>query len=862
MLLTSPRAHVETFATPSENASTSQLFADAVRGGLDRDPLLFIGGALSDALRDVYDRPDHYARIVSAAERQARLVDTTNAEQSALQEAADRRIQLIQEQTGVQLENPFRDGYAREARDRVLDNLRRQGNFDPAALAQNLDLLTAEQRNIFNEKLSDLAEKFPDKAGALSFYQPFEDQARAIAKSANAESDALAQERTNGLAGFVAEIAGGIWGSRRDPIFIASLFFGPGKQVGESVAMNIAKAAIKSGLANAGAAAVMQPSVQAWREELGARHGLLPALENVGMSFLFGAIPGAGVQGLLELSPKAKTSLQKVTDGTATPAETLEALEALKKFIPDEERGVVNTAREAEELAAAAADTLPPAVPPAIADDILAQAVRHAENPDINPPAEIAVLAPPRPEAQARVIDEALPPPAAAQVIDNKPVTFERFDPKQLEADAATFQYKGGGDSAGVTDRLKNVETWDPLASGKTLVWERADGQRFVADGHQRLGLAKRLEGQSPKLDGYLFREKDGWSPSDVRAIAAKKNMQEGSGDAIDAARVLRDRPDLLDSSLPLSSPMMRQALALTRLSDEAFGMAVNGMVPANYAAAVGAMVPDPLSHAAVLSDLIRFAPETERAAKLLIGEILAAGFRAEQQIDLFGASVATRSLMMERVRVLDRAIADMAKDRKLFGVLAARADTIEAAGNRLDRAANASRAGDAGALAEIIARVAQRTGPVSDLLNRAAQMLADGRKVSDAARAFLDEVRVIVDRDGLSAILAEPELKPRFAAEPGTPESLSLFEGPAAPRADSPAGPAGKIADEGPEKEKTAPRTPEGQERPISSGQPDGFFGAVPQADTEGRLITPAAALDDAGKPAFYADLLKSCKD
>ncbi len=44
--------------------------------------------------------------------------------------------------------------------------------------------------------------------------------------------------------------------------------------------------------------------------------------------------------------------------------------------------------------------------------------------------------------------------------------------------------------------------------------------------------------------------------------------MQEGSGDAIDAARVLRDRPDLADGALPTSAPMMRQALALARLSD------------------------------------------------------------------------------------------------------------------------------------------------------------------------------------------------------------------------------------------------------------------------------------------------------
>ncbi|WP_163616728.1 DUF1015 domain-containing protein, partial [Klebsiella pneumoniae] len=70
--------------------------------------------------------------------------------------------------------------------------------------------------------------------------------------------------------------------------------------------------------------------------------------------------------------------------------------------------------------------------------------------------------------------------------------------------------YKGGGDIEGVTDRLRSVSQWDPLASGKVLVFEATDGTRYVADGHQRLGLAKRLAAENPEarvnLDGFLMR--------------------------------------------------------------------------------------------------------------------------------------------------------------------------------------------------------------------------------------------------------------------------------------------------------------------------------------------------------------------
>src|SRR5690606_25700631 len=114
--------------------------------------------------------------------------------------------------------------------------------------------------------------------------------------------------------------------------------------------------------------------------------------------------------------------------------------------------------------------------------------------------------------------------------------------------------------------------------------------------------------------------------------------------------------------------------------------MVNNGLVPPGHAAAVGAMVPDRLQHAAVMAELAKFRPETEREARLLIGEVLAAGFRAEQQIDLFGASTATRTLLIERVKVLNRAMTQLAQDKRIFGTLAERADVIEAAGNQLDR--------------------------------------------------------------------------------------------------------------------------------------------------------------------------------
>jgi hypothetical protein len=879
MFLSDPRDTAITFSDPAQGEPFSFSLHDFFKTG-EPPP----DG--STDLPAIEKNVDDFFAGVTAAERQTRLVDTINAHDSALAEAADNRIETARRLTGVQLENPYDGGYTAEAQQRVRDAIAR--GEDVSSRDGDSNAVAAERVRIFNEKVDALAQEFPDKAEGLAFGQSLDDQARAIAQSA-------AYDGANAGGGFMASLLGGMWGSRRDPLFVASLFAGPGVSTAASAIGRVAMGALKMGLYNAGLQALAQPRVQAWRQTIGERAGAVPAVENVGMAFLLGAIPGAAIEGAHALSAPGRASLRRLVDGTASPADAAAAAKAMGVTLDD-------TARR--ELAAAANDGLadaqavgapPPGIAPAEHANLAAQATRFVEDPANNPPPDLPVLSPPRRSDHDAVLDEAVDTRLGArQMVDDKPVTFERFDPAQLTTDAAAFQYKGGGDASGVTDRLKNVTQWDPLASGKTLVFERADGSRVIADGHQRLSLAKRLSGTegdtadapmsdwmranrqsaidlanklgvrqqiadmasarntakeisialggrldpdevravrdnlgiapagpaasiamgniSPsktgiRLDGYLFREVDGWTPEDVRAIAAKKNMQEGSGDAIDAARVLRDRPDLLDASLPITSPMMKNAVALARLSDEAFGMALNGVVPPNYAAAVGSIVSNKLLHASVLSDLVKYQPETEREARVLIGEIMAAGFRVEEQINLFGATDATRSLMPERVKILDQAMAGLSKDKRLFGTLAEKADTIEAAGNQLARSSNDAQ------LQDMLARLARRTGPVSDALNRAALQMSRGAGKAKAAEAFLGDVRGLLDRDGLTGLLSPPELKPALKIEPATLEALTAAETAHAARMEPVESISGPAAPTLPENANPSPRTPEFQQ-------------------------------------------------
>lgn len=73
-------------------------------------------------------------------------------------------------------------------------------------------------------------------------------------------------------------------------------------------------------------------------------------------------------------------------------------------------------------------------------------------------------------------------------------ISIETFEPEDILVDAKTFQFKEGGDEFGVLPKLQGTKDWNPIAAGTVTIYENAQGQKFIADGHQRLGLAKDLK--------------------------------------------------------------------------------------------------------------------------------------------------------------------------------------------------------------------------------------------------------------------------------------------------------------------------------------------------------------------------------
>ena len=174
------------------------------------------------------------------------------------------------------------------------------------------------------------------------------------------------------------------------------------------------------------------------------------------------------------------------------------------------------------------------------------------------------------------------------------------FDPADLIVDAAAYQTKGRADSN--TGEVVPIKAkFDSDLAGHIFVHQRSDGKQYVASGHHRVALARRAkaEGVDARLRGLVFRESDGWSVGDMVALAARQNIADRQGDAVDYARLLRSEAgaklradsDTIDARRDRAGDSMwKDAEALAGLGDKAFDLVVSGVVSEKYAAELGAI--------------------------------------------------------------------------------------------------------------------------------------------------------------------------------------------------------------------------------------------------------------------------------
>lgn len=601
--------------------------------------------------------------------------------------------------------------------------------------------------NFMNEN----QESLPDHLKGITV-QSLEDIAKERAQAARKYAEEVGA-RNFTFSGTLGQFTGGVSGLIDDPINAFGLM--------GSSAKNLWRLAFTEAAIGAGTGAIAEAGVADWYEELGYDYTYQDFLRNVAYNTVGSAAFGVGIRvsadaaksGWNAISNSGKAN--KDSQALADAAEAREELEADNPFTDAD---------------------LPPA---------------QAEHTSRTVSAEAAVENNTAPMIPNEVTIQPTPEMIEAATDNLNGVMFS-VNPRDVNVDAKRFQFKEGGDEYGVTERLQGVTEWDPIKAGTVIFWEDVDSKIFVADGHQRVGLARRIQAQKPdekiEIIGYKLRETDGVSAEKARVIAAMTNIAQGTGTAIDAAKVLRVEPGRI-SELPPQSVLVRQARDLVNLNNKAFGAVVNEVIPANYGAIVGRLIDDPDLQDAAIAVLAKSDPANLFQAEAIVRQVREMDTVQETQVSLFGEEIITGSLFTERARVLDRTTKLLRGDKVAFESLSKNAERIEAEGNKLAKEQNQRRADQDAQAITLLQALANRKGVLSDDLSAAARTARETGNYAEAARNFADAVRRGIERgdfDGAStgdvgrAVDVAPQSREAAIEEEPTLEGFDEPTGPA----------------------------------------------------------------------------------
>lgn len=364
-------------------------------------------------------------------------------------------------------------------------------------------------------------------------------------------------------------------------------------------------------------------------------------------------------------------------------------------------------------------------------------------------------------ELQMPPTENATPLPARSATVKNaSDSAYQMMSPDEMTLDPQRFQYKAS-EAGGVTGALSGVNKWEPALANPVTVWQGNDGKTYVVNGHQRYDLANRAAAggqENVQMPARVFKESDGYTPEYMRALGAYQNIAEGSGTAIDAAKVLRSGAlpeDRQLPSLPPKSQLVQQAHGLAALDKDSFGMVVNDIVPAGYAAEVGHSISDPKEQLAAMDVLAKSQPSSLMQARLMVQDIKNSGFLRGDQTSLFGDTQIAQSLFNERSRILDNAIKQLRQLKTAFGTAINQEGALTEAGNKLSRESNEAAKVTNEKHITALQADATRRGPISDALSDAARDLKSGQSVAAVTRQFLDRTRE------LNARSADQSLRP-----------------------------------------------------------------------------------------------------
>lgn len=315
----------------------------------------------------------------------------------------------------------------------------------------------------------------------------------------------------------------------------------------------------------------------------------------------------------------------------------------------------------------------------------------------------------------------------------NKTLDVTRVDVKDIQVDPKAYQFRSEVGHDGTDKRLNEVKAWDDLRAGVMVIHERHDGQQFIADGHHRIALAKKLGVDG--VNAFVLKESEGHTVDDAKSLAALVNLANNNGTGVDAAKLFRSSakgkpPEQLMADLNLpKNQAIKTGVALAKLSDDVFGSVVNGVIEERDGAVIGDTFSSPEEQQAALKQFMRVRPANQEESQVLAQQIKLAGFskaQASDNLDLFGSELDTDSLLAERTRLIVALGRAYKKDKALFETLGINASKIEEAGNQLDKETNSKLSNEATTMQSLLGEQIYTNPKMKQVLDQYATELKD----------------------------------------------------------------------------------------------------------------------------------------
>jgi predicted GNAT family acetyltransferase len=543
------------------------------------DTLPTTGLALDDAPSGP---PSTIADVWTASVKAQRDVSNPLSREYVLGEEYDRRIKSVESATGIRLSHPLRDqptdaDYL-EARDEPEGGWR-------SPLSLGAVRKKAELR--FHRELDRLGQQHPDKADQIRAGVTVWDEAyKRVQQAERTSGEVVARSPlavpVPGLGPVdPVGVAGSMFGFLHDPINVATMFVGPSGSAAKGILWNASRQA----MAGAAQQAIIEPFTQAWRAEAGLDYGIRQAAGNILMAGVAsGALDAAGRSTIRALRGIPQSG---VPDAPSAPPRVDTAA--------NENEAPLAPAPDAAAPAAGGQPKAPLSGDPL--DDLEAAARRLPEDSlprraaDGDAKAEIELA-----EKLAPLSDD---PDGLRGALGQR-----RFE--VLQADEVAAALDAADRDASLAARLRRLDADEEIGRAAEHV---ADPEAVPPSRPVIVAEGAPDASREPRASGTTW--------------ASEGALRDGSLDPIEAASLIRERPELA-ADVATTTDTGRGIHALAALSDPGFARVADGTIEPAYAAMIAEAAPA-TRHAEMIEALAAARPRDMDAARRLVAEMLQA---------------------------------------------------------------------------------------------------------------------------------------------------------------------------------------------------------------------------------------------